>query len=136
MHSVLPVPVEVVMATVLTIVDQPRSLIHLFTVETSAGPIIVLYFDDERFRAMARVLVDLVEAQGLRLGRAEINGKTLDECISTLAREWPDARGGCISDDDPLWPKLLAGISQLEELPLTGLGTRPPVPPARRPGRQ
>ncbi len=109
------------MATVLTIVDQSRSNIHLFTVESSIGPIVVMYFDEERLGAMVRAIIHKVESQGVRLGRAEIDGETLDECITNLAREFPDAQCGCISDDDPLWPKVLAGMSQLRELPLTGL---------------
>jgi hypothetical protein len=123
-------------AAVITIVDQSRSLVHLFTVETSIGAIVVLYFNEDSLRAMERALVGKVESQGLRLGRAEIDGETLSECIPNLAREWVTAEGHCISDDDPLWPRLLAGILRLRELPLTGPGDTGPAVASRRSRRR
>jgi hypothetical protein len=109
------------MATVLTIVNQSESLISLFSFETQVGPVVVVYFDEERLRTMIRALIHKVESQGVRLGRAEIDGETLDECIADLARKFPGLEARFISDGDPRWPKLLTAFSQLPGFPLARL---------------
>ncbi len=110
------------MAAVLVLSRPKTGVLHLFTVETTTGPIIVVYSDESRLLAMAAAVQAILDPKQAGLRQMDLGHDDLDDCIEVLIENFPDAAAKCISDEHELWPKMLAGMQASTQI------TLPPEP--------